>query len=101
MMITRKRKMRQSLIRTFMLSSNLPAPFPPALPNIAKTGTLLTLTRLNGVTSCTLLKEKERHPKVEILFFSPKDPKARAKAKARARARASKAKARAIAKEKA
>ncbi len=72
--------------------------FPLALRNTARTITLLTRTQLRGVTNCIRRKEKERHPKAGILFFSLKAPKARAKVKEKARV--SQAKARAIAKAK-
>ncbi len=49
-----------------------------------RTRILLTHTQRIGATSYTLRKEKERHPKVGILFFSRKNPKARAKAKEKA-----------------
>jgi hypothetical protein len=90
---------KQQKIGISTLSSNHPVASLLALPNTARTRILLTRTQRTGATSYTFRKEKERHPKVGILFFSLKDPKARAKAKEKARA--SQAKTEAIAKAKA
>jgi hypothetical protein len=97
MKITRMRK-KQLQTGTTMLSSNHPAASLLAQLNTARTRTSLTRTQGKGATNCTLRKEKERHPKVGILFFSLKVPKARAKVKEKAKG--SQAKAKATAKEK-
>jgi hypothetical protein len=86
-------KRKQQKIGTSALSSNHSAASPLALRNAARTRTFLTCTQLRGVTSCTRRKEKDCHPKVGILFFSLKAPKARAKVKEKARAIQAKAKA--------
>jgi hypothetical protein len=92
-------KRRQQKIGTSTLSNNHPAASPLALRNTARTRTFLTRTQLRGVKNCTHQKEEEHHPKVGILFFSLKAPKAKARVKEKARA--NRAKARAIAKVKA
>ncbi len=67
--------------------------------NTARTRTSRIRTPLRGVTNCTHQKEKERHPKVGVLFISLKALKAKARGKEKARA--NRAKAKAIAREKA
>jgi hypothetical protein len=97
-METNNMKKTRQKIGTSALSNNHRAASPLALRNTARTGTFLTRTQLRGVTNCAHQKEKERHPKVGILFFSLKALKAKARVKEKARA--NRAKARAIAKEK-
>ncbi len=94
-------KRKQQRIGTSMLSNNHPAVSLLAPRNTARTRTSRTLTQLRGATSCIHQKEKERHPKAGVLFFSPKAPKAKARGKEKEKARANRAKARVIVKEKA
>jgi hypothetical protein len=90
---------KQQRIVTSTPSNNHPAASLLALHNTARTRTFRTHTPLRGATNCTHQKEKERHPKVGALFFSPKALKARARGKEKARV--NRAMAKAIAREKA
>ena len=98
-MTPKNSKKKQRRIGTSTLSNNHPAASLLAPRNTARTRTSRTLTQLRGLANCTHQKEKERHPKAGVLFFSPKAPKVKTRGKEKARAK--RAKASVIAKEKA
>ncbi len=91
-------KARQRRIGISTPSNNHPAVSLLALHSTAKTRTFRTRTPQRSATSCTLQKEKERHPKVGALFFLQKKV-TKAKARGKEKAKANRAKAKAIAKE--